>query len=138
MPLYHVLPAVAAAAFLLAGPIVIARADAVARRAAWLVPAALSATFLGWSVRAVAIEGPLGFWPEHIRNAWGNQIWFDLLLGVGTAFALLAPRARGQGMRLTPWFVAIACTGNVGLLAMFARYLFLCERQGTAVGDRTQ
>ena len=87
----------------------------------------LSAVFFAWSARAIILEGPLGFWPEHNRNAWGNQIWFDLLLGVGTAFALLAPRAEAQGMRLVPWFVAIACTGNVGLLAMCARYLFICE-----------
>lgn len=80
----------------------------------------------------MAFAGPFGFWPEHVRNAWGNQIWFDLLLSVGMAFALLAPRARAQGMRLVPWFIAVACTGSVGLLAMGARYLFLCENQPDA------
>ena len=62
----------------------------------------------------------------------GNQIWFDLLLSMGTAFALLAPRAKARGIRLAPWFVAIACTGSVGLLAMAARYLFLSEPEMAA------
>ena len=127
MAMYLFLPVLGGIAFLLAGLAIIARADAAPPRGAWLIPATLSAAFFGWSVHAIALEGPLGFWPEHIRNGWGNQIWFDLLLGVGTAFTLLAPRAKARGMRLAPWFIAIACTGSVGLLAMCARYVFLCE-----------
>ncbi|WP_295632999.1 hypothetical protein [Novosphingobium sp.] len=127
MPQYHFLPVLAAIAFLLAGMVIIARAAAGPGRGMWLIPATLSAALFGWSVWTVALEGPLGFWSEHLRDAWGNQIWFDLLLSMGTAFALLAPRAKARGMRLAPWFVAIACTGSVGLLAMAARYLFLRE-----------
>lgn len=132
MLLYHFLPVIAGLAFLLAGLRILARTGKVAERGAWLIPAALSAGLFGWSVHAIASEGPLGFWTEHVRDAWGVQIWFDLLLGLGTAFALLAPRARASGMRLAPWFIAIACTGSVGLLAMGARYLFLCETRPAA------
>ena len=127
MPLYHVLPALAAIAFLLGGLASIVRADAARMPGVWLLPAGLSAVLLVWSIWTIALEGPLGFWFEHSRDAWGNQIWFDLLLGVGTAFALLAPHARAKGMRLVPWFLAIACSGSIGMLAMCARYLFLCE-----------
>lgn len=132
MPTYHMLPLLAAGAFILAGVLAIVRAGLTSSRQAWIIPATLAPIFLAWSLNAVLREGPLGFWPEHVRNAWGNQIWFDLLLGVGTAFALLAPRARAKGMRLAPWFVAIACTGCVGLLAMAARYLFLCQAGSVA------
>jgi hypothetical protein len=132
MPLYHLLPVLAGFAFVLASIVTMVRASAAPARGMWLIPAALSVALLGWSAWTVALEGPLGFWPEHLRGAWGNQIWFDLLLSMGMAFALLAPRAQARGMRLAPWFVAIACTGSVGLLAMAARYLFLCENAPAA------
>ena len=38
--------------------------------------------FLGWSLYTIASEGFFAFWGEHTRNAWGNQIWFDLLIAV--------------------------------------------------------
>ena len=133
MPIYHMLPLLAAGAFILAGVQAIVRAGLASSRQAWIIPATLALIFLAWSLNAVLREGPLGFWSEHVRNAWGNQIWFDLLLGVGTGFALLAARARRVGMSLLPWFVAIVCTGSVGLLAMASRYLYLdARREGSS------
>ncbi len=129
MSIYSVLPLLAAGAFIVAGVLTIVREGLASSRQAWMIPATLALIFLAWSLNAVLREGPLGFWPEHVRNAWGNQIWFDLLLGVGTGFALLAARARRVGMSLLPWFVAIACTGSVGLLAMASRYLYLDARR---------
>lgn len=128
-PLYQTLPiAAAAAVVIITGLLVAVRPTAMQARAAWLAPALLCILFLGWSLFAVIREGPLGFWPVHTRDAWGNQVWFDLLLGVGSAFVALAPRARALGMRLVPWFILIGCTGSVGLLAMLSRYLFLANR----------
>ncbi len=46
----------------------------------WLLPGILSLLFLLVSLQAVLREGPKGFWAEHTRNLWGNQIWFDLCL----------------------------------------------------------
>jgi hypothetical protein len=91
----------------------------------WLWPALLSAAFMLFSLTAVVQEGPLGFWPEHVRNLWGNQIWFDLLLALGTAWCFVLPQAVAQGMRPGPWWLLIICTGSVGLLAMVARLLYL-------------
>ena len=102
------------------------------RTNSWLVPTGLAALFLGWSLYTVSAEGPLGFWANHTRNAWGNQVWFDLLLAIGTAWALLLPRARAAGMRPAPWLVLIVCTGSIGLLAMLARCLFLETRKPAA------
>ena len=45
----------------------------------WLFPAILSFIFLLFSIFSWISEGAFGFWTEHIRNLWGNQIWFDLL-----------------------------------------------------------
>lgn len=126
LPLYSILPGIAAL-----GLIGFTTAQIAAGRGAtvsWMVPALLSIGFLGWSLHAVAVGGPLGFWTEHIRNAWGNQIWFDLLLAVGMAWTLLLPRARAAGMRPLPWLVLILCTGSIGLCAMVARCLFLESR----------
>ena len=129
--LYQTLPAVALVGFLAAGVIILFRRGETTMRGGWIAPAALALLFLGWSSFTVLREGPLGFWPEHVRDAWGNQIWFDLLLSIGIGFALLVPRARTVGMRPVPWFIFILCTGSVGLLAMLARFMFLSEH-GTA------
>jgi hypothetical protein len=77
-------------------------------------------------------EGPLGFRAEHTGNLWGQQIWFDLLLAAGTAWAALLPQLRAQGMRPAPWLLAVVCTGSIGLLAMVARLLHLRERSARA------
>lgn len=127
-PLYQTLPVVAALGFAGAGLWAALRTPAATLRGGWIAPAVLCLLFLAWSLFTIASEGLAAVWSEHVRNAWGNQIWFDLLLGVGTGFALIAPRARAVGMRPLPWFILVACTGCVGLLAMASRYLFLAER----------
>lgn len=122
------LPAVAALLFLITG-----FAQALAPRpllqpSGAIIAIALCLSFFALSLVAVSNGGPLGFWPEHIDGSWGNQIWCDLLLGVGTAYVLLLPRARAVGMHALPWFAFIACTGSIGLLAMVARCLMLEHR----------
>lgn len=121
--LYQILPVVAALMFLISIAV-------VGQRPAvdWRIPAAISPLFFIWSLHAVATGGQTGFWVEHTRNAWGNQIWFDLLIGVGIAWSLLVPRARAVGMRIWPWLALIAATGGIGLSAMFARCLYLEAR----------
>jgi hypothetical protein len=120
--LNHLLPALAALCTLAFGVI---RATRVNWRRQWWEPALLCAAFLGFSMYAMMTEGPLGFWAEHVRNNWGNQIFIDLLIAASVAFAILVPRARAVGMKPLPWFVLIACTGSIGLLAMVARCMFL-------------
>ena len=87
------------------------------------VPAALCVLFLAWSVLAVVSGGPVGFWALHTENAWGNQVWFDLLLSVGTAWVLLRPRLHAAGVSPWPWLVLTLATGSIGLLATVARLL---------------
>jgi hypothetical protein len=94
----------------------------------WMYPAVLSFAFLAYTLYAAANEGALGFWPEHVRNLWGNQIWFDLLLTTSIAWFLLVPRARVQAMSLLPWLALIFATGSIGFLAALARLLYLEER----------
>jgi hypothetical protein len=96
----------------------------------WLFPATLSLLFLLFSLQAIVSEGLLGFWVEHTRNLWGNQIWFDLLLGVGIGWYLVVPQAKALGMRLYLWLALIVCTGCIGFLAMIARLLYLQKRSG--------
>jgi hypothetical protein len=93
-----------------------------------LLPAAASLCFLLFSLHAISAEGMLGFWPEHTRNLWGNQIWIDLLLAVGIGWFLIVPQAKALGMRPLPWLVLVACTGCIGFLAMTARLLYLRDR----------
>jgi hypothetical protein len=102
--------------------------DRIARREAWLIPAALSLAFLLFSLQSIYAEGPFGFWTEHTRNMWGNQIWFDLLLAVCIGWFLIVPQARAVGMNLKLWLVLIVCTGCIGFTAMVARMLFLRDR----------
>lgn len=121
--LHTSLPVVALILFLLATLAILAAPRSP--RHGWLVPATLCAAFLAWSLFTVTTEGLLGVWPEHTRNAWGNQIWFDLLLAFGLAWTLLVPRALAAGMRPFPWLVLLLCTGSIGLFAMMARCLFI-------------
>jgi hypothetical protein len=125
--LYAVLPIVAILLFI-GVTLILAASPATERTGSWLVPAAFAAAFLGWSLFTVGAEGPLGFWANHTANAWGNQVWFDLLLAIGTAWALLLPRARVVGMRPLPWLMLIICSGSIGLLAMVARCRYLENR----------
>ncbi len=95
------------------------------RFAGWIFPALLSLAFFGFSLYAILIEGSTGFWVDHTRNAWGNQIWMDLLLAVALGWFLIVPRARSLGMRLMPWFIFVLATGSIGFMAMLARLLYL-------------
>ena len=100
------------------------------------LPATLFAAFLAFSLFAVITEGPLGFWQNHIQNAWGNQVWFDLLLAIGISWVFILPRAKAQSMRLPLWLMAICFTGCVGVLAMVARLLWL-ESKSTGANTST-
>ncbi len=124
----HSLIALLAAVVFLGSAAYVATRDDARTKNAWLVPAALSLGFLLFSLYTVASEGALGFWPEHTRNFWANQIWLDLLLAVGVGWFLLVPQARSLGMRPLPWLALVASTGSIGLLAMLARLLYLRER----------
>jgi hypothetical protein len=123
------LPTIASAFFLMFSVSILAK-DGLQMKNSWLFPATLSLLFLLFSVKAIVSEGLLGFWTEHTRNLWGNQIWFDLLLGIGIGWYLIVPQAKALGMRLYLWLPLIVCTGCIGFLAMIARLLYLQERSG--------
>ena len=122
------IPAIAAAAVFAVCGTAAAVPLRLNRARLWMIPAALSALFFAGSLRAIATGGVLGFWSEHIRNDWNNQIFVDLLLAAACAYLLLLARARAVSMRVVLWFVAIAATGSIGLLAMIARVLFLEQK----------
>ena len=123
------LPTIAAAFFLLFSLFILSK-DGQQMKNSWLFPATLSLLFLLFSLKAILSEGLLGFWVEHTRNLWGNQIWFDLLLGIGIGWYLVVPQAKVLGMRLYLWLALVVCTGCIGFLAMIARLLYLQERSG--------
>ena len=124
------LPVLAAASYFLCSIYLTIRTDAEAadKKYVWLFPAVLALCFFAFSLRAVVTDGAFGFWPEHTRNVWGNQIWFDLLLAVGIGWCFIVPKARALRMRLWPWWFLILCTGSIGLLAMVARISYLNAR----------
>ena len=121
--LYHIIPTGGAAIMLACLVTAAARRKPAAN--GWAVTALLAALFALCSTYAVATGGPLGFWTEHVRNAWGNQIWLDLLCAAATAFIVLLPRARAAGMAVWVWLAFLIATGSLGLLAMLARCLWL-------------
>jgi len=125
-----IVPALGAAGFVLVGIGAALHAWSGQGEGRWRVPALLSAAFFVGSLLAIRSGGALGFWGEHTRNDWNNQIFLDLLLCAGCAYFLLLDRARAVSLRVLPWFLAIACLGSIGLLAMLARVLFLEERAG--------
>lgn len=129
----QVLPLIAGALFILFLIYTAVKADSQIPNG-WIVPAFLCAFFLAFSVYAVIAEGPLGFWTEHVRNYWGNQIWLDLLFAASIGWYFAVPEARALGMRPQIWLILITGTGCIGFLAMVSRLLYLREKpQGTAV-----
>ena len=127
MTLLQILPLAAYAFTLIVVASIMFRKTAMSQ-GAWMFPAALSLSFGAFSLYTVLQEGPFGFWPNHSINLWGNQVWFDLLLSVGTAFVLLLPKARSLSIRVFPWAIFVFTTASIGLLAFMARILFLQER----------
>ncbi|QJQ32120.1 hypothetical protein GV829_06355 [Sphingomonas lacunae] len=125
---YASLPAIAAAALAV---VMVRKALRDGRRSGhqWVWPAMLACCFAGWTVHALVAGGVTGFWAEHQRGAWGNQIWFDLLIAIGIGWTLILPRARAVHMRPWPWLIVIVCTGCIGLSAMLARLLWLEDRR---------
>lgn len=127
MTLTSILPLISVGLFIIITLTIISKNGASSKNA-WLFPAMLCAVFASFSIWTIAVEGPLGFWPNHIKNLWGNQVWFDLLIAIGIALYLLAPKARTLGMRLPLWLIFICGTGSIGVLAMLSRYLYLQEK----------
>jgi len=125
VPVNVLIPSAAAAAFVIVGIGAAVDARRAGQPGPWQVPAALAAAFFAASLIPIRTGGALGFWGEHIRNDWNNQIFLDLLLCASCAYFLLLERARAVAMRVLPWFLAIAALGSIGLLAMVARVLFL-------------
>jgi hypothetical protein len=104
-------------------------------RPRWHLAAAMSAAFFCFSLYViVSTADPVGFWTDHTLDAWGNQIWFDLLLAASVAFVSLLPRARALGMRPLPWFLAIVATGSIALCAFAARIAYLEDRSAGSAG----
>ena len=88
----------------------------------------LSGGFLAFSLWTVAVEGLMGFWPNHTVNLWGNQVWIDLLLAITIGWSLILPRARAVHMNTGVWLAAIILSGSIAFLAMLGRLLFLEAR----------
>jgi hypothetical protein len=131
MPITDIAPIAAAALFFAIVLIATGTARQLTPKSC-LLPAAISLAFFAWSVWAAVTEGPLGFWPEHTRNLWGNQIWYDLLIAVGIGWIALLPRLRAAEMNPFAWLIPVAATGCIGFLALYARLLYVEARQESA------
>jgi hypothetical protein len=97
----------------------------------WAVQLVAAVLFSGLSVWAIADRGLAGLLPEHTRNAWSVQIWFDLLIAATVAFLALLPEVRRRGMQAPLWFGLIALTGSIGVLLMVSRLTYLRRQQAT-------
>ena len=96
MTLFDILPVLAGLATV-AAVLIYAHRPRTLGPQAWIAAATLCAAFAGWSLYAIATGGPFGFWVEHTRNAWGVQIWFDLLLRRRLRAGLHDPRSTASG-----------------------------------------
>ena len=98
----------------------------------WIFPAALSAAFAVFSVHTLVTEGFGPLWANHTSNFWGNQVWFDLLIGFAISWVFLVTEGRRLGMSPWLWLIGLFATGNIALLAMLARLLYLRQRGAVA------
>ncbi|MFB9991358.1 hypothetical protein ACFFLM_05115 [Deinococcus oregonensis] len=127
-------PLIAGVAALLFG-LIYSSSSGTSAKGKWTIPVLLSALFFGFSVYAGVNEGATGFWPEHIRNLWGNQIWFDLLLAVCAGLYVLVPKAKSLGIFPLPWVILTVATGSFGLLAFLGFVLWKQEQVGQLAAD---
>ena len=95
----------------------------------WLVPLAAFVSLAGWTLAALAIEGPANLLPVYTASHWGLQAWCDRLVCASIAFFLMQNRARSAGMKSETWVILVIFTGGLALLAMLARMLYLERRQ---------
>lgn len=93
-----------------------------------LAAAMLAAGFGAFTTVQIGQEGVIGFYTNHSQSLTGLQVWWDLIMCALIALFFIAPRARKQGMNLTPWALLVGTTASIGLLAMCAR-LFWLEQQ---------
>ena len=108
--------------------IMIATGKTASAQFRWVFPSLLGAAFLVFSLIALVQDGLLQFWVNHTTNYAGNQVWFDLVMGISIGFYLIAPRARAVGMPLLPWGIAVIATACIALLPMLARVIWLESR----------
>lgn len=95
------------------------------------VAAMLCGAFAGFTAVVAWADGPITFLWLHSETLWGVQVIWDLVIALGAALLLAAPRARAVGMRVPLYVLLTALTGSIGLLAMLAR-LFWLERRAAA------
>ena len=105
--------------------LLIATGKTVSAFARWAFPTLLGALFLVFSLITVSREGLLQFWVNHTTDFTGNQVWFDLVMGITIGFYLIVPRAKAVGMALVPWGIAVILTACIALLPMLARVIWL-------------
>jgi hypothetical protein len=103
------------------------------RSPGWKWPAGLAVVFCVGTLWTVMREGLFGFWYDSTQSLWDNQIWVDLVLAFGISLAALAPMARAQGLRIWPWALLTLCSGSIGILALYARILYLRDRKPAVV-----
>lgn len=116
MELTSIVPVLAALVAVTTFVVIVRTSDAAPRR--WWLPALPLALFALWSVGAVVVDGPGGFWPEHVGTLWEVQIWMDLLLMASAAWWLALPRLRATGASPWPWLVLVFATGSIGMLSL--------------------
>jgi len=125
MTFYQLLPVLAVLGFLIFVGMVLTRQ----RRASPWGLAGLSGAFLAFSIFVISRDGIVEVWLNHTQNAWGNQVWIDLLMAVALGTALLVPRARALGMNIPVWIFLICATASIALYAMAARVIYLERRR---------
>lgn len=129
----HTLYGALAVALMLSFVYFIAAGKKSAFKRGWIFPATVSALFLAFTLYTIVLEGPFGFWTEHVRNFWGNQIWFDLLIAASIGWYFIVPKAKDLNMNILVWMVLVVSSGCIGLTAMLARLLYLQEQSGVAI-----
>lgn len=115
--------AASAAALVIAVPAFVALSLRAGREPQWRAPLFLAAGFGAWTVYAIVADGPFGFIPEHVGNAWETQIWMDILILGGVGWFLLQPRLKAVGIRPLLWLPLVLATGSIGMLVLLARLL---------------
>jgi protein-S-isoprenylcysteine O-methyltransferase Ste14 len=96
---------------------------------------AVTAAFTIYTIEVVLAQGYTGFIELALADAWGGQMFVDLVIALVLFATWMTEDARREGIPSWPYLVLICATGSIGALAyLIHRTGYRLRAASTATG----